>query len=116
MKTIAYFCPSSMPNQRMVRGIQDSEGSGRMIERMGSNSALAVREVPSTMPSGTATAAASRNPTSTRRALVNTCQKRLAGGGGENKSAQPPAAPRQHVPEEAAVGQVAARLPDDLRR
>ena len=77
MKTIAYFCPSSMPNQRMVSGIQDNEGSGRMIERIGSNRALAVRDVPSTMPSGTATTVASRNPTSTRRPLVNTCQKRL---------------------------------------
>ena len=77
MKTIAYFWPSSMPNHRMVRGIQDSEGSGRMIERMGSNSALAVRDVPSTMPSGTATTAASTNPARTRRPLVTTCQKRL---------------------------------------
>ena len=73
MKTMAYFCSSPMPNQRIESGIQESDGSGRMMEMTGSESALARREVPMMTPSGTAARLARAKPISTRRVLVRAC-------------------------------------------
>ncbi len=73
MKTIMYFCSSPIPNQRIESGIQDSDGSGRRIEMIGLESALARREVPMITPSGTATLPARAKPISTRRVLVRAC-------------------------------------------
>ena len=66
MKTIATFCPSPMPSQSIVSGIQVIDGSGRSSETNGSIAALAGSHTAMTMPSGIATAPASAKPSSTR--------------------------------------------------
>src|SRR5579862_1515128 len=67
MKTMAVFWDSPMPSQRMLSGIQVIDGSGRSSETKGSITALAGHHTPMTMPSGTATTAASAKPRNTRR-------------------------------------------------
>src|SRR5438445_7710063 len=67
MKTISVFWDSPMPSQRRLRGIQVMDGSGRNSDTNGSMIALAGHHTPMTMPSGTATTAASANPRNTRR-------------------------------------------------
>src|SRR5882724_4892167 len=66
MKTIATFCPSPIPSQSMVSGIQVIDGNGRNRETKGSNAALAGAQTAMMIPSGIATTPASTKPSRTR--------------------------------------------------
>ena len=60
------FCVSSIPNQRMVRGIKTATGTLRMNTDTGRVNASKIRYEPAMIPSGTPTRMASRKPPNTR--------------------------------------------------
>ena len=62
MKTIATFCPSPMPSQSMVSGIQVIDGSGRSSDTNGSTRLWRAHQTAIRMPSGIATTPASAKP------------------------------------------------------
>ncbi len=66
MKMNITFCVSSIPNQRMVKGISAATGRLRPKSASGAPAASTTRHDPARMPSGTPTSTARPNPIRTR--------------------------------------------------
>src|SRR5215831_14346792 len=64
---------SPIPNHSTIKGRNASGGIGRSISRAGSTRCSRTRERPTAMPASTPSAAATRNPWTTRARLAATC-------------------------------------------